>query len=321
MIIVSGASGFIGSCLVSHLNSNWITDLILIDKFNNKEKLKNLQNKQYTSFIDRDDFKKFIKENNQKIDFFYHLGARTDTGETDRTIFDKLNLNFSKEVWNFCCDNHIPLIYASSAATYGNGDLGFDDAHSETANLTPLNEYASSKHTFDKWALEQRSHPPFWYGFKFFNVFGPNEYHKGRMASVILHAYHQLKKNGKIELFKSHAEGIADGEQKRDFIYIKDLLKVLDHFYTNKPQNGIYNLGSGKAHSFNELAFAAFNALDINPKIEYIDTPEKYRKNYQYFTEAKIDKLRNAGYTNEFMSFESCVKEYVQEYLSMGKYL
>ncbi|MBC35943.1 MAG: ADP-glyceromanno-heptose 6-epimerase [Bacteroidetes bacterium] len=321
MIIISGASGFIGSCLVSYLNSSGITNLILIDKFDNKEKLKNLQNKHYSSLIDRDDFHTFIHENDHKIDFFFHLGARTDTGETNKSVFDKLNLNFSKDVWIYCCNNDIPLIYASSAATYGNGDLGFNDEDSETVKLMPLNEYASSKHTFDKWVLEQSSHPSFWYGFKFFNVFGPNEYHKARMASVILHAYHQLKEKGKIQLFKSHANGISDGEQKRDFIYIKDLLKVLDHFYTNKPQNGLYNLGSGKAHSFNNLALAVFKALDLSPKIEYIETPEKYRKNYQYFTEAKIDKLKNAGYTNEFMSFESSVKDYVQEYLSTEKYL
>jgi ADP-L-glycero-D-manno-heptose 6-epimerase len=320
MIIVTGAAGFIGSCLVAKLNSLDNTNLILVDDFSTPEKNKNLDGKLFESKIDRAEFIEWFQHNTSKIIEVYHIGARTDTTEFDVAIFDKLNLNYSKSLWSICAKNKIPFIYASSAATYGLGEFGFEDNHHIVDKLAPLNAYGTSKNDFDKWALKQNSQPPFWAGVKFFNIYGPNEFHKGRMASVIFHAVHQIKKTGGMKLFKSHNSKYKDGEQLRDFVYVKDVVDVLTFMMAKKSQNGLYNLGSGKAQTFNSLVNATFNAMNLKSNILYIDTPADIRNRYQYFTEANISKLQNIGYKKSFTNLEYGVKDYVQNYLLNGKY-
>lgn len=311
-IVVTGAAGFIGSCLTSFLNAKGHSDLILVDDFSNTEKNKNLEGKQFTAKIDRDLF--LFDMHQHTIDFVFHIGARTDTTEFNTAIFDILNLNYSKKLWNYCAENNIPLLYASSAATYGGGEFGFDD-EDDIAKLIPLNPYGQSKQDFDVWALKQKNAPSFWVGLKFFNVFGPNENHKGRMASVVMHAYRQIKNNGSLKLFKSHNPQYQDGEQIRDFIYVKDLLELMWFWYKNQSKSGIYNAGTGKARTFNDLANAIFNALEIEPTIYYIPTPEDIRDKYQYFTEASMQKTRDLGFNHSFYPLENAVADYVNNYL------
>ena len=227
MIIVTGAAGFIGSCLVSKLNTKGFKEIILVDDFTNPEKNKNIRNKIYSEKTDRKLFFNWLKRNHKDVRFIFHIGARTDTTELNTAIFDELNLNYSKMMWSACSEYSIPLIYASSAATYGDGTLGYRDDHALIKQLKPLNPYGVSKNDFDKWALQQQQSPPFWYGLKFFNVFGPNEYHKGRMASVIFHSFNQIRENGKVRLFRSHNPEYKDGEQLRDFVYVKDVVDVI----------------------------------------------------------------------------------------------
>jgi ADP-L-glycero-D-manno-heptose 6-epimerase len=320
MIIITGAAGFIGSSLISKLNNKGFKDLILVDDFSSEEKNKNLENKAFTEKIDRSLFLEKFKKGMDNIDFVFHIGARTDTAEFDKAVFDKLNLNYSKAIWKSCSEFKIPLIYASSAATYGMGELGFDDDEEIIPQLKPLNPYGESKNEFDKWVLQQNNYPPYWAGFKFFNVYGPNEYHKNRMASVVYHCFKQIQESGKMKLFRSHHKDFKDGEQLRDFIYVKDLVSVLFHFMLHGSENGIYNLGTGKARSFKDLAKNCFKVMEKEEKIEYIDTPVDIRDKYQYFTEAKMDKLRKAGYTKDFYSLEAGIKDYVGEYLMYQKY-
>ena len=261
-----------------------------------------------------------------KIDFIYHLGARTDTTEFDYSIHEKLNVEYSKKIWHYCVEKKIPLIYASSAATYGNGELGYKDDHGLVKNLQPLNPYGISKNEFDKWALNQFHSPPFWTGLKFFNVYGPNEYHKNRMASVVMHSYNQLLNTGRVKLFKSHKPDYKDGEQLRDFIYVKDVINICYWLMQQSsqlekgPASGLYNVGTGKARTFNELVHSIFKALNREAVIEYIDTPPEIRDKYQYFTEADITKLRNAGYNEGFYSLEEGVGDYVKNFLEEKRY-
>jgi len=320
MIIVTGAAGFIGSCLVNKLNNKGYKDIILLDDFSNPEKNKNIEHKVYHEKVNRNDFFPWLDKNHRDIEFIFHIGARTDTTEFDVKVFKKLNLNYSKSVWNACTRYKIPLVYASSAATYGMGELGYDDNHSIIKDLKPLNPYGDSKNEFDKWMLQQKRQPPFWAGLKFFNVYGPNEYHKGRMASVILHAYHQIKKTGMVKLFRSHNPDFEDGKQLRDFIYVKDVVNVIYFLMKKQKDSGIYNLGTGKARTFLDLVKATFRSLDLQSSIEFIDTPVDIRDKYQYFTEAKMEKLRNIGYDDEFYSLEEGIEEYVQEFLVSGRY-
>lgn len=317
-IVVTGAAGFIGSCLVSYLNKKGIDDLILVDDFSRPEKEGNLKAKQYSKKIERDLF--LSPEHFNGVTAVFHLGARTDTTEFDEAIFNELNVSYSKEIWNYCTQFRIPLIYASSAATYGNGEHGFEDNEFAMEGLEPLNPYGYSKLEFDLWAIEQVEHPPFWCGLKFFNVFGPNEYHKGRMASVVLHAFEQIKQNGKLKLFKSHNPKYKDGEQRRDFIYVKDLLDLLWFWYQNQSHSGIYNAGTGKSETFLSLAHAIFKALGLQSSIEFIPTPEDIRDKYQYFTEASMTKTLEAGYTNSFTDLDSAVSDYVKNYLQVQAY-
>jgi ADP-L-glycero-D-manno-heptose 6-epimerase len=314
MIVVTGAGGFIGSCLVSYLNKKGHDDIIAVDE-KSKEHHPNLKGKKIRSYIDRDLFLDWFSKNPKEPKFIFHIGARTDTAERSEELFDRLNVNYSKSVWKICSEYNIPLIYASSAATYGNGALGYSDDHSIIPKLKPMNPYGWSKQKMDVWVLEQQTTPDRWAGFKFFNVYGPNEYHKGRMASVIMHAYNQIRTTGKVRLFKSNNPGFRDGEQRRDFIYVMDLLDVLYFFYQNKVTNGIYNLGSGEANTFLRLVRNVFSAMNKNPDIEFISMPEDLNASYQNYTCADMNKLKTTGYANPFHPFDDAVQEYVRQYL------
>jgi ADP-L-glycero-D-manno-heptose 6-epimerase len=315
MIIVTGAAGFIGSCLIQKLNELKFRYIIAVDDFSSEEKNRNLEGKSIMTRVNRKDLFTWLENNNREVEFFFHIGARTDSTEFDTKIFDELNVDYSKKVWEACVAYQIPLVYASSAATYGLGEIGYEDDEATISSLKPLNPYGDSKNNFDIWALQQNKKPFFFAGLKFFNVYGPNEYHKGRMASVIWHAFQQIQSNGSLRLFKSHRDDYQDGEQMRDFIYVKDLIDVCVFLMEHRKNSGIYNLGTGKARSFNDLGKATFMALGLEPKINYIDTPVDIRDKYQYFTEATMDKLRRIGYDKDFTSLEDGVKDYVQNYL------
>ena len=315
-IIITGAAGFIGSCMVSYLNQQGFENLILVDEFSEEEKDFNLMHKKYMARVERENFFDWVEKERPKVAFVFHLGARTDTTEFNYAIHQHLNVEYSQKIWNYCTINNIPLVYASSAATYGEGEFGYADSHELVEQLKPLNAYGISKNEFDKWALHQEDHPPFWTGLKFFNVYGPNEYHKARMASVIFHSFNQIKQNAKVKLFRSHKTTCKDGEQLRDFIYVKDVVAVCFWMMEAMTDSGLYNLGTGIARSFNDLTKATFAGMGIAPVIEYIDIPEDIRDKYQYFTEAEMDKLRRAGYTAEFYSLEKGVDDYVRNYLS-----
>jgi len=320
MIVVTGAAGFIGSVMTGKLNRERFLDLVIVDDFSREDKIPNYSERKYTEKVDRNEFFRWLDHNHRFVQFIIHLGARTDTTEFDKTIFDRLNLGYSVKVWEACVKYGLPLIYASSAATYGDGKSGYDDNHELIPALKALNPYGESKNEFDTWVLVQARKPFFWAGIKFFNVFGPNEYHKGRMASVVYHTYNQIRETGKMKLFRSHRPDFKDGEQKRDFIYVMDTVNVMLYMMKIRKHPGIYNLGTGGARTFNDLASTVFHAMDLEPDIEYIDTPEDIRDKYQYFTEAKMDKLRNSCYNQEFTPLESAVEDYVKNYLIPGKY-
>ena len=320
MIVVTGAAGFIASCLVTRLNEANFNEIVVVDNFSVAKKEANLKGKKIKEYVDRTDFFEWLEKNYEEVEFIFHLGARTDTTEFNKEIFDLLNLNYSKKVWEACCEYQIPLVYASSAATYGNGKLGYDDDEVMIPLLQPLNPYGDSKNDFDKWVLEQTAKPFFWAGLKFFNVYGPNEYHKGRMASVVLHAFNQIKQTGHLKLFRSHKPEFKDGEQMRDFIYVKDVVEVCYFLMRHRQNSGIYNLGSGKARTFLDLAFQTFDAMGQEVNIDFVDTPADIRDTYQYFTEANMQKLRSIGYDKPFHTLEEGVQDYVKNYLLEGKY-
>ncbi len=318
MIIVTGAAGFIGSCLIKRLNQENFTTIIAVDEFSHTEKNKNLDGAVIQERVDRKDFLKWLDSNYELVEFIFHIGARTDTTEFDTKIFDELNLNYTKSIWTRCVQYQIPLVYASSAATYGLGELGYDDNEKEIPKLKPLNPYGQSKQDFDVWALKQKDKPFFWAGLKFFNVYGPNEYHKGRMASVIWHAFNQINKTENMRLFRSHHPDFKDGEQMRDFVYVKDLIEVCVFLMHHRKDSGIYNLGSGKARTFVDLTRSVFKALDKSESIDFIDTPADIRDKYQYFTEANMAKLKSIGYSKPFHSLEEGTEDYVKNYLMKG---
>jgi ADP-L-glycero-D-manno-heptose 6-epimerase len=320
MIIVTGAAGFIGSCLIERLNQDKFNYIIAVDDFSDEEKNKNLQGKKILEKVDREDFFAWLEINYAEVEFCFHIGARTDTTEKSWSILEKLNLNFSKKLWEKCHQFQIPLVYASSAATYGLGENGYEDNESKITDLKPLNLYGESKNEFDIWALQQTNRPFFWAGLKFFNVYGPNEYHKGRMASVIFHAFHQINTTGKLKLFRSHNADYQDGGQMRDFVYVKDVLEVCIFLMHHRRNSGIYNLGTGRARTFYDLGKNTFEALGKTTEIDFIDTPEDIREKYQYFTEAKMSKLQSIGYNLPFTSLEAGVNDYVENYLVPNKY-
>lgn len=321
MIVVTGAVGFISSCLIARLNQDNFNEIIAVDDFTDEVANKNLEGKIIRERVDREDFIQWLDKNYEHVEFIFHLGARTDTTEFDVNIFNKLNLNYTKEVWKRCVSYQIPLVYASSAATYGLGEFGYEDDESRIHQLKPLNPYGESKNDFDKWALQQKEKPFFWAGLKFFNVYGPNEYHKGRMASVVFHAFNQIKSSGSMKLFRSHNPNFKDGEQLRDFVYVKDVVEVCSFLMHHRKNSGIYNLGSGKARTFLDLVKATFKALNVEEKIDFIDTPVDIRDKYQYYTEAKMEKLKNIGYDRKFYELEEGVDDYVKNYLITHRYM
>lgn len=321
MIIVTGAAGFIGSCLVSRLNADGFNDIVVVDNFSVEKKLANLKGKHLREYVDRNEFFDWLAQHHEQVEFIFHLGARTDTAEQDVAVFDLLNLNYSKQMWQACVQYQLPLVYASSAATYGSGTLGYADDEALLPLLRPLNPYGDSKNDFDNWAVQQAEKPFFWAGLKFFNVYGPNEYHKGRMASVIFHTFQQVQRTGSMELFRSHNPDYADGEQQRDFVYVRDLCDVCVFLMHHRRNSGIYNLGSGEARTFLDLALNTFAALDKTADIRFKDTPEDIRDTYQYFTQADMSKLRSIGYARPFTRLEDGIHEYVRDFLLPGAYL
>ena len=320
MIVVTGAVGFIGSCLVQKLNNENFNNIVAVDDFSNDLKNKNLEGKNIYKIVHRDDFVQWIDANEKEIEFIFHLGARTDTTEFDKKLLWKLNTDYTKDDWNKCVQYQIPLVYASSAATYGGGEFGYDDSTEIIQKLKPLNPYGESKNEFDKWVLTQDKKPFFWTGLKFFNVYGPNEYHKERMASVILHSFYQIKKTGAMKLFRSHNPNYKNGEQMRDFVSVKDVTEVCYFLMHQRKNSGIYNLGSGKARTFLDLTKAVFKAMQVPENISFIDTPEDIRDKYQYFTEANMNKLKGIGYEKSFTSLEAGVEDYVKNYLMENAY-
>ena len=321
-IVITGTAGFIGSVFVQYLNEQGFNQLILVDDFGVEAKRNNWEQKQFLKVIERQAFLEQLPLLDFTIDAIIHLGARTDTTEFDYAVHEELNVKYSKALWLYATEKQIPFIYASSAATYGSGDQGYDDSHTILDQLKPLNPYGVSKNEFDKWALQQTASPTVWAGLKFFNVYGPNEGHKGRMASVIFHSFNQIKETGLVKLFKSHRPDFKDGEQLRDFVYVKDVVKVIGWMlhemfaqHWSKEKNGLYNLGTGSARSFYDLATNTFTAQGLQPNIEFIDMPMDIRDKYQYFTEANMNKLRAAGYDQPFSSLEEGVGDYVKNYL------
>lgn len=316
MIIITGAAGFIGSNLLAGLNAARYKDLVLVDDFSRPERVGNYEGKAYRIQVRRMDFPAWLREHHQQVQMIVHLGARTDTTEFNWEVFLELNLNYSKEIFRLCVEFGLPMIYASSAATYGLGEYGYRDSHDLVPDLKPLNPYGRSKNEFDAWVLKQEKRPFFWTGLKFFNVYGPNEYHKGRMASVVFHAYQQIRKTGGMKLFRSHRPDFGDGEQARDFIYVRDVVDVIIYLLEERPESGLYNLGTGKARTFNDLVSSTFHAMDLKPAISFIDTPEDIRDSYQYFTEADMAKLRRIGYDKKFTPLEEGVRDYTKNYLN-----
>jgi len=293
-------------------------DILVVDDFSRPDKNRNLEGKKIWGEVHRNNFIRWFERNHADVDAVIHLGARTDTTEMDTRIFDELNLDYSKAVWMMCCAFDKPLLYASSAATYGLGELGYTDDHTLIPQLKPLNPYGQSKQDFDVWVLQQIAAgvaPPHWAGFKFFNVYGPNEYHKGRMASVIWHAFNQIGKTGKMKLFRSHNPQFKDGEQMRDFVYVKDVVDVCLFWMSHQKNSGIYNLGSGKARTFLDLVKSVFKAMNKKENIEFVDTPADIRDKYQYFTEANMQKLKSIGYSTPFHTLEEGTQDYVRNYL------
>ncbi|NQV52678.1 MAG: ADP-glyceromanno-heptose 6-epimerase [Flavobacteriales bacterium] len=317
MIVITGAAGFIGSCLAKDWKAKGEA-VVIVDDFAILAKQRNLDALDGVLKVERSALFSWL-QGREDVSAILHIGARTDTAEFDYAILEALNLNYTKELWKYCTERQIPLLYASSAATYGGGEFGYKDDNALSEQLVPLNPYGVSKNEFDKWALQQSETPPNWYGLKFFNVYGPNEYHKGRMASVIFHAFNQIQEKGSMKLFRSHNPAYKDGEQLRDFVYVKDVLSVIEFLMGKRPESGLYNLGTGTARTFLDLVKGVFESLDMDAQITFMDTPADIRDKYQYFTEADMSKLREAGYERPFTALEAGVRNYVQDYLLQGK--
>lgn len=319
-IILTGGAGFIGSAFLWKLNKEGINDVIVVDNLGQSEKWKNLRGKKFADYIQKDDFLKLVEENKlPKPAHIVHMGACSSTTCTDANYFIKNNYEYTKSLAIWAFRNNVPFMYASSAATYGMGENGYDDDHAKIYNLQPLNMYGFSKQMFDMWLLEHKLIGKAT-GIKFFNVFGPNEYHKGEMMSVICKNFDNVQKEGKIRLFKSYKSDYKDGEQKRDFIYIKDAVEVMFYFLEHPSKTGFFNLGTGKARTWNDIANAMFSALGKKTVIEYIEMPDYLKPKYQYFTEASMSKLKKAGCSYKFRSLEDSIKDY-STYLKEHAYL
>jgi len=317
MIIVTGGAGFIGSCVVRSLNEAGRSDIVIVDNISETDKWMNMRNKKYIKYVHKS---RFLEElpTYENVEAIVHMGAQSSTTERDFDYLWENNFEYTKALWNYCAEKHISFIYASSAATYGDGSLGFND-RMDIDKLLPLNGYGYSKQLFDMWVKHQaKSFPAQYCGLKFFNVYGPNEYFKGSMASMVFHGFNQIKETGKVKLFKSCNPNYADGGQLRDFVYVKDICKVIMWLLVNKHVSGLFNVGTGRAQSFAELAEATFHALDLEPNIEYIDMPEKLRGKYQYYTKAEMSKLYDAGYPYHFADVENGVRDYVQSHLAQN---
>jgi ADP-L-glycero-D-manno-heptose 6-epimerase len=319
MIVITGGAGMIGSMIAWHLNTvTGRDDIVIVDRHEHPDQWQNLVRRKYANYLDKDELLPWL-QGSPKVDAIIHMGAISATTERD---FNKLvdnNIRYSQQLWHWCAANGVPFLYASSAATYGGGERGYRDDESAIDLLRPLNGYGYSKQFFDQWALRhaasgQRS-PPQWCGFKFFNVYGPNEYHKGRMASVALHSFHQFRDNGSVKLFKSHLDGYEDGMQLRDFVYVKDAAAVVAFFLANPSHSGIFNVGTGQARAFRDLATAVMTSQGKTPSIDYIDMPQDLHGKYQYYTQATMDKVRAAGFDRPFHTLEEGVADYVQNYL------
>ena len=320
ILVITGAAGFIGSCLLAEYARKNTHHLIAVDDFTIEKKQANFVRTTDAEFIDREVFLDWFSAHAAQVDAVLHIGARTNTTEQDLAILDHLNFQYSIRIWDLCTEHQIPMIYASSAATYGNGEHGYVDDHALIPSLKPMNPYGQSKQDFDLWVLAQEKTPPFWAGLKFFNVYGPNEYHKGRMASVVMHTFNQIQATGAMSLFRSHKAGVADGYQSRDFVYVKDVVQVIVFLLEHKPNSAIYNLGSGVANPFIDLARYTFEAMGKDPKISFVDTPIDIRDTYQYYTCASMEKLHEAGYSQAFHSLKEGVFDYVQGYLLEQRY-
>jgi ADP-L-glycero-D-manno-heptose 6-epimerase len=315
MIIVTGGAGFIGSVIVSKLNKEGISDILIVDSLKSSEKWKNLVGKKYTDYLDKSKLPEYLNSNKSlSIEAIIHMGACSSTTEKNADYLMENNYKYTKFLAEYCIEKNIRFIYASSAATYGNGSKGFSDDHALIPDLKPLNMYGYSKQLFDEWVLMNKLEDKV-VGIKFFNVFGPNEYHKGDMSSVIYKSYFQILEDKKISLFKSYNPDFGHGEQKRDFIYIKDCAEVIWQFLNKKEINGIFNLGTGNARSWKDLANAVFHAMQIHPNIEFIEMPDYLKPKYQYFTQADMTKLNNSGIKISFTTLEDAVKDYVCNYL------
>ena len=322
MIIVTGGAGFIGSAIVAGLNGRSINDIVIVDRLGEDQRWKNLVNLQFADYVDKEEFLEMVTEDVVpfSVEAVFHLGACSSTTETDASFLMENNYEYTKQLTQWTADENIRFIYASSAATYGDGSQGFKDDEEKLETLRPLNPYGYSKQLFDLWAKRNGLLDKI-VGLKYFNVFGPNEYHKADMRSFVLKAFEQINATGKVRLFKSHRPDYKDGEQKRDFLYIKDAVDMTLFFYDNPKTAGIYNLGAGVARTWNDLAKAVFAAMGKTPNIEYIDMPDSVRNQYQYFTEADISKLRSIGYKKQITSLEEAVKDYVQNYIQKGRCL
>ena len=316
MVVVTGGAGFIGSALVWKLNAEGITNILIVDELGSSQKWKNLTGRHFEDYLHKDNFIQMIRDGKSQFNLsaIVHMGACTDTTEQDAEYLMENNYRYSRDLAEWALRNKTRFIYASSAATYGDGTLGFSDENHRTEQFLPLNMYGYSKQLFDLWVLRTKAESQI-AGIKFFNVFGPNEYHKGNMSSVVYKAFQQIKDTGRAKLFKSYKPEFRDGMQMRDFVYVKDCVEILWWMIQNQAVAGIFNLGTGKARPWNDLVRAAFSAMDLKPQIDFIDMPGEIRNNYQYFTEAKMDKLRSAGYSTPFRSLEDAVRDYIVNYL------
>ena len=320
MIILTGGGGMIGSMIAWHLNTQMnFDDFVIVDDLINKQQENNFNKRKFIEYIAKDDLEKYLNDK-KNVSAVIHMGAISATTESNFNRLLQSNIRFSQALWHWCAENKVPFIYASSAATYGDGSVGYDDNESELDKLSPLNAYGYSKHFFDRWVQLELSKnqptPPQWCGLKFFNVYGPNEYHKGRMASVVFHSFNQFKETNQIKLFKSEHPSYADGMQVRDFIYVKDAVKIIIFFLNNNNFSGLYNAGTGNAETFKALAEAVLiNTKGQPDDIKYIEMPNDLKGKYQYYTQATMNKINSIGFNDNFMNLKEGVTDYLESYL------